>query len=52
MIEKRQTKKVKKERPFCGRKLHEVPGYFCLSCKHKCEKYDDICRGYRRRMFK
>ena len=49
---KQRKKKVKKEKLFSGRKLYEVPGYFCLSCKNKCEKYDDICKGYRRSIFK
>ena len=42
-------RKEVKNKNYAGRELHEIPGYLCLSCKHKCSKYHDICKGYKRK---
>ncbi|MFR6022294.1 MAG: hypothetical protein ACLUHC_05150 [Clostridia bacterium] len=46
-MELRRNKK--KEGLYRGKKLHEIPGYLCISCRHNCEKYDDICKGYQKK---
>ena len=47
VMELRRNKK--KEGLYRGKKLHEIPGYLCISCRHNCEKYDDICKGYQKK---
>ena len=41
--------KRKKEYPFLGMLLHEVPEGFCTTCKHHCLMYNDVCKGYKNR---